>query len=140
MIKIIVTLKTINLKYSKPKEIPVVFHNESNFDYHYIIKELAKEFERKFSCFEENTRKYKTSSVPTRKEVKRIDKTGKETAKTISHILQFFDSARYMISPLSNLVVNLAKDISKLKCKYGHDNETCEAYRIKYQDCECCLE
>ena len=47
---------------------------------------------------------------------------------------------RYMTSPLSNLVDNLAKDISKIKCKYGHDNETCEACKIKYQDCECCLE
>ena len=34
-----------NLKLSVPKEIPIVFHNESNYDYHFIIKELAKEFE-----------------------------------------------------------------------------------------------
>ena len=26
-----------------PKEILVVFHNGSTFDYHFIIKELAKE-------------------------------------------------------------------------------------------------
>ena len=31
--------KTIcNLNYSVPKEIPIVFHNGSNYDYHYIIK------------------------------------------------------------------------------------------------------
>ena len=35
-----------NLRYSIPKEISVVFHNGSNFDYHYIIKDLAKMFER----------------------------------------------------------------------------------------------
>ena len=28
-----------------PIEIPVAFHNGSNYDYHFITKELAKEFE-----------------------------------------------------------------------------------------------
>ena len=27
-----------NLKYSVPKKIPIVFHNRSNYDYHFIIK------------------------------------------------------------------------------------------------------
>ena len=44
-----------------------------------------------------------------------------------------------MTSSLSNLVDNLAEGIHKLKCKYGHDNEKCETYGIKYKDC-CCLE
>ena len=34
-----------NLRYKSPKEIPVVFHNGSSYDYHFIIKELAEEFE-----------------------------------------------------------------------------------------------
>ena len=34
-----------NLRYKTPKEIPVVFHNGSTYDYHLIIKELAEEFE-----------------------------------------------------------------------------------------------
>ena len=33
-----------NLKYSVPNEIPVFSHNGSNYDYHLIIKELAKDF------------------------------------------------------------------------------------------------
>ena len=33
-----------NLKYKTLKEIPVIFHNGSQYDYHFIIKELAKEF------------------------------------------------------------------------------------------------
>ena len=33
-----------NLRYKTPKEIPVAFHNSSTCDYHFIIKELAKEF------------------------------------------------------------------------------------------------
>ena len=32
-----------NLKYSMPTEIPIVFHNRSNYDYRFIIKELAEE-------------------------------------------------------------------------------------------------
>ena len=39
-----------NLKYSIPKEIPVVFHNGSNYNNQFIIKELAKGFEGKFNC------------------------------------------------------------------------------------------
>ena len=39
-----------NLKYCVPKEIPMVFHNASDYDYHFIIKELAEEFERKQYC------------------------------------------------------------------------------------------
>ena len=33
-----------NLKYSIPKKIAAVFHNTSNYDYHFIIKELAEKF------------------------------------------------------------------------------------------------
>ena len=32
-----------NLKYSVPKEVPLVFDNGSNYDYRFIIKELAEE-------------------------------------------------------------------------------------------------
>ena len=35
-----------NLRYKIPKEISVVFHNGSTYDYHFIIKNLAEEFER----------------------------------------------------------------------------------------------
>ena len=33
-----------NWKYSIPKEVPVVFHNRSSYDYHFIIYKLPKEF------------------------------------------------------------------------------------------------
>ena len=32
------------MRYKIPKEIPAVFHNGSAYDYHFIIKELTKEF------------------------------------------------------------------------------------------------
>ena len=39
-----------NSKFSVPKETPMVFHNGSNYDYHFITKEVATESERKFTC------------------------------------------------------------------------------------------
>ena len=39
------------------KEVPVVFHNGSNCDYHFIITELTKNFGGKFSCIEEKKEK-----------------------------------------------------------------------------------
>ena len=38
------------LRCNVPNEIPVVFHNGSNYDCHFIIKELANKFEEKFEC------------------------------------------------------------------------------------------
>ena len=55
---------TCNLRYKTPKEFPVVFHNRSTYDYHFIIKELAEEFKGQFECLGENTKKYITFSVP----------------------------------------------------------------------------
>ena len=65
-----------NLRYKIPKEIPVVFHNGSTYDYHFIIKELAEEFEGKFECLGENAEKYITFSVPIKKEITKTDKDG----------------------------------------------------------------
>ena len=47
-----------NLEFNVPNEIPVVFHRGSNYDYHFIIKELVNEFEGQFECIEENKEKY----------------------------------------------------------------------------------
>ena len=37
-----------------PNGIPVVFHNGSNYDYLFTIKELANEFEGQLECLGEN--------------------------------------------------------------------------------------
>ena len=88
-----------NLRYKTPKEIPVVFHNGSTYDYHVIIKELAKEFEGQLECLGENAEKYTTFSVPIKKEL--------DNGKSIKHKIKFIDSSRFMSSSLSNLVDNL---------------------------------
>ena len=70
-----------NLKYSVPKKIPIVFHNGPNYDYYFIIKELAEEFRKQFSCLRQNTEKYITFKVQIEKEVTRIDKNGEKIIK-----------------------------------------------------------
>ena len=60
---------TCHLRYKIPKSIPVIFHNGSTYDYHFIIKELACEFDGNFECLGENTEKYITFSVPIKKKI-----------------------------------------------------------------------
>ena len=42
----------------------MVFHNGLNHGYHFIIKELAKEFEGEFNCLGENAQKYFYVPIP----------------------------------------------------------------------------
>ena len=98
-----------NLKYKVPKEIPVVFHNGSTYDYHFIIKELVKEFEGNFDCLGENTEKYVTFSVPLKK---KIENKNLET----TYKIKFIDSFIFMSSSLSKLVDNLSEGIHNNKC------------------------
>ena len=67
-----------NLRYKIPKEIPVVFHNGSPYDYHFIIKELAEEFEGEFECLGKHTEKYITFSVPIKNDITKKDKNGND--------------------------------------------------------------
>ena len=96
-----------NLRYKKPKEFSVVFHNGSTYDYHLIIKELAKEFEGEIECLGENTEKYITFSVPIKKEIRKKDKIIK-----ISYKIKFIDSFRFMPTSLSSLADNLFRRAS----------------------------
>ena len=105
------------MRYKVPKEIPVVFHNCSTYDYHFIIKELVKEFDGNFQCLGENTEKYISFSVPLKKKIenKNIE---------ITYKIKFIDSYRFMPSSLSKLVDNLSNGI--------HNN--------KFLDCKSCLD
>ena len=102
-----------------PKKISIDFHNGSNYDYHFIIKELAEEFKKQFTCLRENTKKYIIFAIPIEKEVTSIDENGEEITKTIFYILQFIDNARFIASSLSNLVNNLSEGRHRIKCKLG---------------------
>ena len=106
-----------NLRYQISKEIPLVFHNGSTYDYYFIIKELVKEVDRNFECLGENTEKYITFSVPIKKKIenKNIE---------ITYKIKFVDSYRFMSMPLSKPIDNLSE---------GLHNDTCI-------NCESCLD
>ena len=95
-----------NLRYKIPREIPVIFHNGSTYDYNFIINKLAKEFKVNFDCLRENTEKYITFLVPIKKDL--------DNGKTIIYKLKFIDSYRFMQESLSILVDNLS-EINKKK-------------------------
>ena len=98
-----------NLRYKVPKEIPAVFHNGSIYDYHFIIKELVKEFKGNFESLGENTEKYIIFSVPIKKKIENKD-------LEITYKIKFIDSYRFMSSSLSKLVDNLSEGIHNNKC------------------------
>ena len=54
----------------------MAFHNGSDYICHFIIKEVAEEFEGQLTCVEENIEKYITFSVSMEKEAIIIDKNG----------------------------------------------------------------
>ena len=98
-----------NLNYEITKEIPVVFHNGSKYDYHFIIKQLAREFKCNFECLGENTEKY----IPIKKE--------HDNGKTTIYKLKFIDSCRFMNASLSSLVDNLSGiNIKKPENKFAN--------------------
>ena len=94
-----------NLRHKVSKEIPIVFHSGSIYDYHFIIKELVKEFQGNFECLDKNTEKYITFSVPIKKKIENKD-------LEIRHNIKFIDS----YTSLSKLVDNLSEGVHNNKC------------------------
>ena len=97
-------------------------------DYHFIIKEIAKEFEGQFECLRENTEKYITFSVPIKKEL--------DNGKTFTNKLKFIDSFRFMSTSLSKLVDNLSEIYSK-KCRDKNCKSECEFEGLKNNKLSC---
>ena len=93
-----------------------MFHNGSTYDYHFIIKELAEEFEGEFECLGQNTEKYITFSLPIKKEITKKDKKGNDKITKISYKIKFIDSCRFMSTSLSNLVSNLSEGLYNDRC------------------------
>ena len=84
-----------NLNYKIVKEIPVLFHNRSVYDYHFIMKYLAREFKGNFKCLGENTEKYISFTVPFKKVI---------NDEEIKYKIRISDSRKFMQDSLSNLV------------------------------------
>ena len=60
-----------NLRYFTQIDIPVIFHDGTNYDFNLIVTKLAKEFRSEMRCIPLNTNKYISFSVPIRKEIKK---------------------------------------------------------------------
>ena len=93
-----------------------MFHNGSTYDCHFIIKELAEEFEGEFECLGENTEKCITFSVPVKKETTKKDKDCNDKITKTSYKIKFIDSYRFMSTSLSNLFNNLSEGVHNDKC------------------------
>ena len=98
-----------NLRHKIPKNIPIVFHNGSMYDYHFLIKEFAEEFDGNFECLGDNMEKYITFSVPIKK---RIENKNMD----ITYRLKFIHSFRFLSTSLSKLVDNLTDGVHNDKC------------------------
>ena len=84
-----------NLKFNIFNEISVGFLGGLNYDYHFIIKELANKFKGQFDYVEENKEKYKTFSVPVKKDFIKMNKVGNKNGETISYKIKFIESEIY---------------------------------------------
>ena len=94
-----------NLNQKVPQETPVKIHNGLKYDYHFIIKELAKEIKGQLEWLVENTEKYISFSVP----IKKVH----DNNQTITYKINFVDTCRFMPSKLSDLVDNLSETNNK---------------------------
>ena len=71
-----------------PKFGPVLFHNESTYDNHLMIKQLAEDFNGYFSCIGENMEKYISVLITFVKESADSNRKKKPNA----YSLRFIDS------------------------------------------------
>ena len=125
-----------NLRYKTPKKkkrIPLVFDNGSTYNYHFVIKQLAKEFKDQFKFLGENTHKYITFLVLISKEL--------DNGKTITKKLKFIDNFRFTSTSLSSLVDN-SSEIYNKKCRDKNCKSECKFlklknYRLQYKCYEC---
>ena len=105
-----------NLKYRKPTNISVFFHNLSGYDSHLFIKKLGTPNKNEnIDCIPNNEEKY-ISFSKTIVTGQYTNKKGEVKDKTFKIV--FKDSLKFMSSSLGALVNNLPKDAFKNLLKY----------------------
>ena len=105
-----------NLKYRKPKNISVFFHNLSGYDSHLFIKKLGTpDKNENIDCIPNNEEKY-ISFSKTIVTGQYTNKKGEVKDKTFKIV--FKDSLKFMSSSLGVLVNNLPKDAFKNLLNY----------------------
>ena len=130
-----------NLKYRKPKFIPVVFHNLSGYDSHLFIKKLGSPNEKEnMDCIPNNEEKYISFSKTIKVGAYLDKKTKQYKDKTFK--IRFIDSFKFMASSSGALVNNLPKDAFNNLDKYYTKEEEAELikrkgfYPYEYMDTE----
>ena len=129
-----------NLKYRKPKFIPVFFHNLSGYDSHLFIKKLGSLDEKEnIDCIPNNEEKYISFSKDIKVGQYKDKKTGEVKDKFFK--IRFLDSFKFMGSSLETLVNNLPKDAFKNLERYytGEKAELIKRkgfYPYEYMDTE----
>ena len=105
-----------NLNYSKPKGVPVFFHNLTGYDSHLFIKKLGSSNKKEtIECIPNNEEKYITFT----KNIivgQYTNKKGEVKDKTFKIV--FKDSLKFMRSSIEALVNNLPKNGFKNISKY----------------------
>ena len=96
----------MQFKIQNTKNIPILFHNGSTYDYHFIINKLPKEFYGELECFGENTEKYITFSVSISRAL--------DNAKNITYRFKVY---WWLSTSLSSLDDNLSEKPHSDKCK-----------------------
>ena len=105
-----------NLNYSKPKGVPVFFHNLSGYDSHLFIRSLASPNPKEnIECIPNNEEKYITF---TKNKIvgQYTNKKGEVKDKTFKIV--FKDSLKFIRSSIEALVNNLPKNGFKIISKY----------------------
>ena len=105
-----------NLNYSKPKGVPVFFHNLSGYDSHLFIRSLASPNPKEnIECIPNNEEKY-IAFTKNKIVGQYTNKKGEVKDKTFKIV--FKDSLKFMRSSIEALVNNLPKNGFKNISKY----------------------
>ena len=104
----------IRKKKQEQRNIPVIIHSGSNYDFHLTIKVLAKKFKSKMRWIGENAETCKTFSVEFQEdededEENDDNKEEDNHKKAKTYRVGFIDSYRFIKSPLDKLVDNLSE-------------------------------
>ena len=129
------------LRYSTQKDIPVFFHNGTNYHFNLVIPELAKEFKSELQCIPLNGQKFMSFFIPIKKKTYANSRNTKK--KLLTYNLRFIDSARHMNESLCTLVDNLSglknycekKSFDNIKITYKEINND---YIVNTR-CKACL-